>query len=133
MATEKPRNVGSFVELLGMKLEVDDNGHPLIRLEVTPELHNLAGVAHGGVAYSLVDTAMGAVVHWEHNPDHETFLTTDIHIRYLRTVSEGELIATGELLEKTRNTRVLSGKVVRAKDGKIVCTATASFRRLPKR
>ncbi|GIW72052.1 MAG: hypothetical protein KatS3mg102_1594 [Planctomycetota bacterium] len=119
-----------FARLLGIRIEVDAAGRPQGRVRVGPEHHNPAGVAHGGLVFALADTVMGAAVHLRDNPERAVFLATDVHVRYLRPVIEGELHATAQLEAATRNTRVLSARVVREGDGAVVALLTSRYQRL---
>ncbi len=98
-----------------------------IRMETEPHHMNKAGVIHGGILFALGDTAMGAAVHTIDNPGADTFLSTDVHIRYVRPFFGGPLIARGRFTAKTGRTRVMSCEIT-DEHGKILATLTAQFR-----
>lgn len=121
---------GPFGRHLGFRLVPGTGGHPECLLHILPEHLNKADVVHGGVIFGLGDTAMGALVHLQDNEEGATFLSTDVHVRYLRPSKTGELHARAEIDAKTRNTRVTSCKITCVATGELVAIMTGQFRRL---
>ncbi len=116
---------GPLAELLGIRPERFDEGGATFGLTVRNDHLNPYGVVHGGVVYSLVDTAMGAALHTRlvHG---ERCATIEIKINYLAPVSEGELRAQAQLVERTKRIGVLEARV-RGDGDKIVAVATGTF------
>ena len=54
-----PRSPWPFAELLGMRAKSVGDGRARFELAVEPRHLNPDGTLHGGVAYSLADSAMG--------------------------------------------------------------------------
>ena len=52
-----------FTELVGVRIEEAANGHSRLRLALAAHHLNTHGIVHGGVPFTLADTAMGAAVH----------------------------------------------------------------------
>ncbi len=65
-----------------------------IECRLREELHNMAGVMHGGVTATLVDVAAGmAIMHRGH-----VATTVELKINYLRPVTGGKVTARSHLL-----------------------------------
>lgn len=47
----------TFSKWLGITIEESGNGHCKLSMQVRPEMLNGFGIAHGGITYSLADTA----------------------------------------------------------------------------
>jgi len=57
-----PQSVWPFAELLGMRAKFIGDGRARFELAVEPKHLNPHGTLHGGVVYSLADSAMGAAL-----------------------------------------------------------------------
>jgi acyl-CoA thioesterase len=116
---------GPLAELLGIHPISFGESAATFGLTIRDDHLNPYGVVHGGVVYSLVDTAMGAAVHTRLAPG-ERCATIEIKINYLAPVAEGELRAEAHLVERTKRIGVLEARV-RAKDDQLVAVATGTF------
>lgn len=58
-------------------------------------------VVQGGLVTALLDSAMGGAC-WTVLDRHETFLTADLRVEFLRTARPGLLTATGTVVRRTR-------------------------------
>ncbi len=110
---------------LGMDVEGDGPGRAFTSLEVTGDLLNPNGASHGGVVFTMIDTAMGrATVSMldagQHCPSIE------IHTRFLRPAGEGSLTARAEVVRPGRRVFHLEARVVDGTD-RLVATATGTF------
>src|SRR3546814_15063048 len=73
------------------------DGRCTMAIDVDRDRHfNPQGVAHGGVAYSLADTAMGGALH-SLLPDGQWCATLEIKFNYHVRVGEGRLTCEAEL------------------------------------
>jgi uncharacterized protein (TIGR00369 family) len=119
------RGPGGLAELLGLRPVTLDDGRARFDATVRPEHLNPFGLVHGGMIYSLVDTAMGAalVTRLERN---ERCATLEIKIHYLAPVTEGELRAEAWVLERSQRISVLEAKVHDDAD-RLVAVALGSF------
>ncbi|MBI4637126.1 MAG: PaaI family thioesterase [Candidatus Rokubacteria bacterium] len=125
MTDEGASDPGPLVRLLGIRRTSSGNGACRFDLTVRPEHMNPYGVVHGGVVYSLVDTAMGGALVSQLGPG-ERCATLEIKINYLAPVSEGTLAADARVVARTRRIGVLDATV---RDGgdRLVAVATGSF------
>lgn len=102
-----------------------------IRLTITPDLINAAGLLSGAVAYALVDYGMGSAL-WKHTERDEQVATINIAINYIQTATEGEVICTSVLDRRNRTVGVLRSEV-HHEDGRLLATAVGSFSIVKKR
>lgn len=121
-------SLGPFATHTGLTISIDEAGLPVLRLEVEKKHENLVGVAHGGAIFTLGDTAMGALLHLSGETGGEVYLSTDVHVRFLRP-GAGVLVARPKVEGRTRSTRILSCRIERESDGEPVALMTAHFRR----
>ncbi len=86
---------------------------------------NPNGVAHGSVAFALMDTAMGAAV-MSVIPEGSSCATIEIHSRFHRAAPEGSLTAEATVMTAGRRIVHLQARTVDS-DGRLVASATGSF------
>lgn len=84
-----------------------------------------ANRAHGGVLFTLLDTAMGRAV-IAGLPEGQGCATVELKINYFRPVQTGRLRAEGRLVEKTRRLAYAEGHIVN-QDGKLLARANGTF------
>ena len=86
---------------------------------------NPNGVAHGSVAFTLMDTAMGAAVVSVLEQD-QLCATVEIQTRYHRPASAGTLRAEAEIVSGGRRLMHLQARTT-DDEGRLVASATSSF------
>ncbi len=116
--TEFTRMMG--IEVLGMV----EGGYTL-ELELRPDHMSRAERAHGGVLFTLLDTALGRSV-LQSLPEGQGCATVEIKINYFRPVREGRIRAVGHLRELTKSLGYADGEIVN-EDGKILARASGTF------
>jgi acyl-CoA thioesterase len=122
----RPRRPSNpFARLLGLRRRDVTDGRATYGLAIRPELLNPHGVLHGGVAFALADTAMGAALSSRLAPG-ERCTTVEIKIQYLRPVSAGDLVAEALLVNRSRRLGILEARV-RDAEGHLVALATGTF------
>jgi acyl-CoA thioesterase len=77
-----------FSQWLGVKILDVRPGYSKLELVVRPEMVNGFGIAHGGIVYSLADTALA----FASNGSGETALSIENTICYSSTVKVGERV-----------------------------------------
>ena len=88
-----------FAKGLGISLVEAGNGSSTVTMEVKVEHLNFMGWAHGGVIFSLADTAFGLAS----NSHDKASVGIDAHVAYLSGVREGNLIeACASEISRTR-------------------------------
>ncbi len=86
---------------------------------------SMARRAHGGVLFTLLDTALGRAV-ISTLSEHEGCATVECKINFFRPVTEGRLVAVGRLVTRTRRTAYAEGSITND-EGKLVARATGTF------
>lgn len=118
-----PGHAGSFAQLLGINFERLGDGRCTASLEVKQHLLNPHGIAHGGVTFSLADSACGgAALSAVGEP---RFLTQDMQIRYHGPARPGRIAAEAEVIHHGQRTITTQCQVEQA--GILIATVTATF------
>lgn len=114
-----------FMDWMGFHVEVTDDGVGRAAIEIGARHMNPNGVAHGAVAYALIDTAMGgatmAVVE-----EGKHCATIEIHVRYHRGGRAGRLTAEATVISASRRVVHLEARAI-DDEGTLVASATGSF------
>ncbi len=127
----RPMDEGSpfpLQALLGFTME-SGNGVAVARLTVDQQHINPHGALHGGVPYTMLDTAMGAAV-MSRVPDGHWCSTIDIHTRYLRPCTQGTITATATVRRAGRRVSHVDA-VVTDDHGVEIVTASGTFAVVP--
>ena len=111
-------------EMLGFSI---DKGHGVATATlIADERHlNPHGMLHGGIPFTMLDTAMGAAV-MTVVPEGFWCTTVDIHTRFLRPCGLGEVIATATVRRAGRRV-VHVDAVVTDDQGREVVSAAGTF------
>lgn len=113
-----------FRDLVGFTVDTHADGATAV-VEVGPQHLNPHGVLHGGVAFTLIDTAMGAAA--QAAVDDGLWCTTiDIHTRFLRPVTAGRLTAHATVRRRGRRVVHVDG-VLSDGDGVEYVSAVGTF------
>ena len=108
---------------MGFRVEIGD-GTATVRAQVRPEFHHAAGAVHGSVLFRTLDDAAffaaNSVV------TDALLVTASFEIHYLRPAAEGELVAEGRVLHRSRR-RVLAESAVRDGRGRVLARGTGTF------
>jgi acyl-CoA thioesterase len=120
------RDVGDpFTQWLGVEYLVDDGGLRRLALTLGPTHMSRAHRVHGGVLFSLLDTALGGAV-VSGLPDGKGCATLELKINYFRPIQHGRVVAEGRLVNLSRSTAYAEGEV-RNEEGKILAKASGTF------
>ena len=112
--------------LIGMAFETFSEGHAAFSLEPAECHYNPLGSVHGGIAATLLDSAMSCAVHTT-IPQGRFYTTIDISIRFVRplTASSGRLRAEGRVIHPGRQVATAEGRLTDAA-GRLCAHGTAS-------
>ncbi|MFA5679025.1 MAG: PaaI family thioesterase [Pseudomonas sp.] len=116
-----------FTELLGLDVISLDKHGCRMRLEIGPSHFNAGGRVHGGVTFSLLDSAMGAAV-YAHLDAHESTATIECKINYTLGITGGVLECTAQVVHVGTRTMVAEGEV--RQDGVLAAKCLATFARI---
>ncbi|TSB46068.1 PaaI family thioesterase [Alkalicoccobacillus porphyridii] len=96
-----------------------------VKLKVEPHHLNLAGILHGGVHATLLDSAMG--LHAMIMYPEAKIVTTNLNIHYVAPVEEDVIVRT-QIVHQTQTVITTEGKLMNSKN-ELCALATASFRK----
>lgn len=103
-----------MVRLLGMRMSEVEPGRVVFVLDqVRPEHGNGLGMAHGGLAATLLDSALSCAVNTV-MPAGKVFITLEMKINYVRGLAAGigPLSCIGSVVHAGRQTATAEGRVV---------------------
>ncbi|MEQ0564224.1 PaaI family thioesterase [Amycolatopsis sp. NEAU-NG30] len=124
--TARPLDVPSIGRLLGMELTDVERGRVSFTLATVPDFANPLGTVHGGIAATMLDSAMGCAVHTT-LPAGVGYTTLELKVNYIRSVAtDGQtLTAEGTVIHSGRSTATAEGRVLDGK-GKLVAHGTTT-------
>jgi uncharacterized protein (TIGR00369 family) len=114
-------------ELLGFSLVEVEPGMVTFAMEPGEQHFNPIGVVHGGVAGTLLDSAMGACVHTtlELGQGYGT-LQTAFHLVAPISERTGEIRAEGRVVHRGSRVATSEGRLLRASDGRVLAHGTST-------
>jgi uncharacterized protein (TIGR00369 family) len=98
----------------------------VVELEVGARHYNRYGTVHGGVLFTMLDTAMSRAFFDTLPPEQNNGVTLEMKINYLKATDAGKLTAYGSLINKTRRTAYVEGHIEN-EDGALVAKATGTM------
>lgn len=101
-----------YPSFLGLSYEEIKSEYARMRLPYRPEINQPAGIIHGGAIASLIDTAVVAAVLSGINGPIKRMVTVDMHIHYLDTGFEEDLIAHAAVRRRGRTMVYLEVDVI---------------------
>ena len=116
-----PRDEPAFHALIGARLMEKAGGRARYELTVGPDHLNRRGVAHGGVAASLLDMALGTAVVSAIAPE-EWCGTMQISVQFREPIFPGPVTAEGRIARRGRTAAFAEGEA-RDAAGTVVATA----------
>ncbi|MEV7755194.1 PaaI family thioesterase [Streptomyces griseofuscus] len=124
--SERPADIPSIGRLLGMRFDEVEHGRVVVSLDTRPDFANPLGTVHGGIAATLLDSAMGCAVHTT-LPAGVGYTTLELKVNYIRAArTDGQaLTAEGTVIHAGRRTATAEGKVL-DDQGKLIAHATTT-------
>ncbi len=114
-----------FARALGLQMVERGDGRCVMAIDVERERHfSPQGAAHGGVAYSLADTAMGGALSSLLGAD-QWCATLEIKFNYHVRVGEGRLTCEAAVLHRGKRVANIDAKLYQ--DGRLVSSANGNF------
>ena len=115
-----------LVSLLGIRLVDASEGRVVFVGTATEQFYNGMGVAHGGWAATLLDTALGCAINTT-QPAGRSFTTLELKINYTRPLRHevGEVRCEAWVIHIGTRTAIAEARVVDA-DGKIYAHGTTT-------
>lgn len=117
-----------FQDLLGYRLAEWEDGRAVLELEVLPKHGNRAGVLHGGVLATLIDTACGFAATWCPHPGRaRRVVTLQLTTSFLGQARHGLVRAVGT--RKASGSRIVfCAAEVFDEHGRLIATGEGTFR-----
>jgi uncharacterized protein (TIGR00369 family) len=116
----------NFDDFIGVNMIGFVDDHYVVTLDVEPRHHNPAGIVHGGVLCTLLDTAMAKAFFETLPKEKQSGAALELKINFLRPTVTGKLTAFGKLVNPTRRTAFVEGHILN-EAGKLVAKATATL------
>ena len=115
-----------MAQLLGFRLVEVEPGHAVFEALPGEQHYNPIGVVHGGLAMTLLDSAMGCAVQ-SHMPAGSGYTTLEAKTNLVRAVTDraGPLRAIGKLLHAGRRVATAEARLVDTA-GKLYAHATST-------
>ncbi|MGZ5441906.1 MAG: PaaI family thioesterase [Thermoanaerobaculia bacterium] len=116
-----------MVRHLGMRMTHVEEGKCTIVLdEIKPEHENGLGIAHGGLAATLLDTALSCAVNTV-MPAGKVFTTLEMKINYIRAIrpEDAPLVCVGHVVHAGGKTATAEGRIVDS-NGKLFAHGTVT-------
>lgn len=114
----------SFPGHVGIELTEVRPGYASCRIPVTATHLHPGGVVHGGVAFTMADTAMAWAV-MASLDENQGCATIDMKISYFKAVAEGELVCVAKIIKPGKRIIFLEAEVTA--NNETVAKSSASF------
>jgi uncharacterized protein (TIGR00369 family) len=124
VSADRP-GIDPLTKFLGLRWE----DYNRVRLTITDDLINPAGLLSGAVGYAMVDYCMGSTL-WKERSGDERIATIGISINYVQTAREGDVVCESTLDRRNDRVAVMRSEV-RHEDGRLLATAVGSFSIFP--
>jgi len=115
-----------MLQLLGVKLVEVEYGRVVFTATVEDRFYNGTGVAHGGFAATLLDTALGCAINTT-TPPGRRFTTLELKVNLTRglTTAAGLVRCEGKVIHVGKSTAVSEGRIVDA-NGRLYAHGTTT-------
>ena len=115
----------NFTDAMGITTTLMEEGRCVMECPVTDALMSTADRVHGGVFFTILDTAMGRAV-ISKLPEGRGCATLEAKINYFRPVQTGHLRGEAVVLTMTRRTAFVESTLTDEED-RVVCRASGTF------
>ncbi|QOR68440.1 PaaI family thioesterase [Cytobacillus suaedae] len=132
LVRKQTKQNGSYLGgILGSTSRLTDDKQYEMIIPNTDLIQNSLDIVHGGITATLLDSAMGSLVHY-HLPEGQAAVTSEMKINYVAPGKGLELRCVANIIHQGSKIVVTEGKVFRD-DGKLIAHATGSFFIITKR
>ena len=118
--------------LLGFDIAELEAGRVTFSCTPAEQHYNPIGMVHGGLAMTLLDSAMGCAVH-STLPAGSAYTTLEVKTNFVRalTAGTGRVLATGEVLHRGSRVATAEGRIVAEDSGKLLAHASTTCLIMP--
>jgi len=124
-ADDREADESEFSQALGIESLGVIDGATTLALDLEQKHMSRASRAHGGVLFTLLDSALGRAI-LENLPEGRGCATVEIKINYFRPVQRGRILARGWMRELTKSLGYAEGEIVN-EEGKVLARASGTF------
>jgi len=120
------REASGMARLMNMRLVEVEEGRAVFAVEPDERHYNGIGIAHGGLAATLLDSALGCAINTA-MPAGRIFTTLEMKINYVRPMRRetGEVLCEARVLHAGGRVATAEGRIVDAA-GKLYAHGTAT-------
>jgi uncharacterized protein (TIGR00369 family) len=113
-------------ELLGFTLIELGDGQASFELDPGERHYNPLGTVHGGIAATLLDSAMGVAVHTTLD-EGQRYTTLELKVNFVRAITEdtGPVVATGSVIHRGGRVATAEARLTDA-DGRLLAHGTST-------
>lgn len=111
-----------LLQFLGVEIESASPDRVVLKMEVTPKVHQYTGIMNGGVSMYLAETAASIGVVVSADLEKVTPVGIEINGNHVRAVSRGVITVEAKPIYAGRTLSVWGIEITNDK-GKLVCTA----------
>jgi uncharacterized protein (TIGR00369 family) len=115
-----------YYKAMGMAISEMSEGRAILRVEIQPTQLNADGIVHGGVLPAIADGAMGNAFRTLHGHAAQV-LTAEVHLHYLRPVTDGVLLAEGRVVRSGWSVSFGEVEIREEASGKVVAKGSGVF------
>jgi uncharacterized protein (TIGR00369 family) len=113
--------------LLGFDLSEVEESRVVFRAEPGERHYNPMNAVHGGLALTMLDSAMGAAVHTTLSPDQlYGTLETKVHMVRAITADTGPIDAEGRVVHRGSRVATAEGSLTAGRTGKLLAHGTST-------
>ena len=109
-----------LLQFLGVQIEHASIDHVVLKMEVTPKVHQYLGIMNGGVSLLLAETAASIGVVAGQDLTQVSPVGIEINANHLRAVSKGTLTVEAKPIYSGRTMAVWNIEITNDR-GKLVC------------
>jgi len=115
-----------IAELVGFDLVELGEGRASFAMDPAERHYNPLGTVHGGIAATLLDSAMGCAVHTTLD-EGERYTTLELKVNYVRAITEatGRVIASGSVIHRGGRVATAEARLT-DEDGRLLAHATST-------
>lgn len=114
-----------FAKMIGMRLVELKHNEATIEIEMRDELRQPAGLLHGGVTATLIDTATAFAV-ITRLAEGEMATTIDLTVHYLRPHTDGKFTCVAKVVRAGKRILTVSADVFNEQK-KLIATAISTY------
>jgi uncharacterized protein (TIGR00369 family) len=116
-----------IAELLGIAPVEVEEGRVVFEAVPEPRHYNPIGTVHGGLAATLLDSAMGCAVH-STLPAGVGYTTVELKVNFTRPITSdtGRILSEGTVVHRGGRVATAEGRVFSEADGKLLAHGTTT-------